>query len=99
MVILPLLGIALIVLVSRAKFKKPAKSFFLVAGSAALGISVFAVLHNLLFALLVKLFGEDFGARMGDEPVFFILATIICPLALMVGLIGSIVLIAKKRVI
>jgi hypothetical protein len=35
---------------------------------------------------------------MGDEPVFFVLATIVCPLALLVGSIGSIVLIAKKKV-
>jgi hypothetical protein len=35
---------------------------------------------------------------MGDEPVFFILATIVCPIALLVGIIGSIVLIAKKKV-
>jgi hypothetical protein len=98
MVILTVLGIALIVLVSRAKLQKLAKAFFILTGSAAIGISVFAVLHNLLFALLIKLFGEDFGARMGDEPVFFILATIVCPIALLVGIIGSIVLIAKKKV-
>ncbi len=55
-------------------------------------------MHNLFFALLIKLFGEDFGARMGDEPVFFILATIVCPIAFLVGIIGSIVLIAKKKV-
>jgi hypothetical protein len=99
MVILALLGIALIVLVSRLKFKKIAKVFFILTGSSAIGIIVFGVLHNLLFALLIKLFGEAFGARMGDEPVFFILATIICPIVLLVGVIGSIVLMAKKKVI
>ena len=98
MVILPILGITLIVLVSRAKFLKIVKAFFILTGSCAIGITVFAVMHNLLFALLIKLFGEEFGARMGDEPVFFILATIVCPIALLVGIIGSIVLIAKKKV-
>jgi hypothetical protein len=98
MVILPILGITLIVLVSRAKFLKVVKAFFILTGSSAIGITVFAVMHNLLFALLIKLFGEEFGARMGDEPVFFILATIVCPIALLVGIIGSIVLIAKKKV-
>ena len=93
MVILPLLGIALIVLISRAKFQKIAKTFFLLTGSAAVGISVFAILHNFLFALLIKLFGENFGASMGDEPVFFILATIVCPIAFLVGIIGSLSLI------
>ena len=98
MVILPILGIALIVLAARAKFIKISKAFFILTGSSAIGIIVFGVLHNLLFALLIKLFGKDFGARMGDEPVFFILATIVCPIALLVGVIGSIVLIAKKKV-
>jgi hypothetical protein len=99
MVILSILGIVLIVLAARAKFTKISKAFFILTGSSALGITVFGVIHNLFFALLIKLFGDEFGARMGDEPVFFILATIVCPLALLVGVIGSIVLIAKKKVI
>jgi len=36
---------------------------------------------------------------MGDEPVFFIFAIIVCPVALLVGIIGGIVLIAKKKVV
>ncbi len=98
MVILPILGIVLIVLAARAKFKKISKAFFILTGAAALGITISGVLHNLLFALLIKLFGEGFAAGMGDEPVFFILATIVCPTALLIGVIGSIVLIAKKKV-
>jgi len=97
--ILSILGIVLIILAARAKFTKISKIFFILTGSSALGIGVSSVLHNLLFALLIKLFGEEFGASMGDEPVFFILATIVCPLALLVGIIGSIVFIAKKKVI
>jgi len=99
MVILPILGIALIVLAARAKFTKISKAFFILTGAPALGITVSGVLHNLVFALLIKLFGEGIWSGMGDEPVFFILATIVCPLALLVGSIGSIVLIAKKKVI
>ena len=99
MVILPILGIALIVLAARAKFTKISKAFFILTGASALGISVSGLLHNLVFALLIKLFGEGFLAGMGDEPVFFILATLVCPIALLVGVIGSIVFIAKKKVI
>jgi len=97
--ILSILGIVLIVLAARAKFIKISKVFFILTGSSALGIGVSSVLHNLVFALFIKLFGEGFWGGMGDEPVFFILATIVCPLALLVGIIGSIVLIAKKKVI
>jgi len=35
---------------------------------------------------------------MGDEPVFFIFATVACPIALLAGAIGNIVLIARKEV-
>ena len=98
-VVLSLLGIALIVLAARARFTKISKAFFILTGSAALGIGLSIILHNLVFALLIKLFGEGIWSGMGDEPVFFILATIVCPLALLVGAIGSMVFIAKKKVI
>ncbi|MHB1377951.1 MAG: hypothetical protein ACYCXB_11140 [Candidatus Humimicrobiaceae bacterium] len=98
-IILSILGIILIILASRVKLTKISKAFFILAGASTLGIIVSVVLHNLVFALLIKLFGESFLTNMGDEPVFFIMATIICPAALLVGVIGSIVLIAKKRII
>lgn len=97
-IVLSCLGIALIVLASKAKFTKISKAFFILTGASATGIVVSSVLHNLVYALLIKLFGEGFLAGIGDEPVFFILATIICPLALLVGIIGTIVLIVKKKV-
>jgi cytochrome b561 len=96
--ILPCLGIVLIVLASKAKFTKVSKAFFILTGASATGIVVSAVIHNFLYALLIKLFGEGFLARVGDEPVFFIFSTIICPIAVLVGIIGSIVLIVKKKV-
>src|SRR4030042_2151656 len=93
--VISLSGIALIVLAARAKFTKISKTFFILTGSAAAGMGISIVLHNLIFALFIKLFGEGFWERIGigDEPVLFILATIICPVALLVGAIGSIVFI------
>ena len=96
--VLSILGIVLIILAAKAKFTKIAKVFFILTGSSALGMGLSMILHNLVFALLIKLFGEGIWGGMGDEPVFFILATIVCPLTLLVGAIGSIVLIAKKKV-
>ena len=85
----------------RAKITKISRAFFILTGSSAIGIGFGAYLHNLVFALFIKLFGEGFWERtgIGDEPVFFILATIVCPIALLVGVICSIVFIAKKKVI
>ena len=98
-IVLSCLGIALIVLAAKAKLTKISKAFFILTGSSAAGIVVGSVLHNLVYALFIKLFGEGFWAGMGDEPVFFIFATIVCPVALLVGIIGGIVLIAKKKVV
>lgn len=92
------LGIALIILAVKAKLTKISKAFFILTGAAAAGIVVGSVLHNVIYALFIKLFGEGFWAGTGDEPVFFIFATILCPLALLVGIIGGMVLIAKKKV-
>ena len=97
MIILPLLGIALIVLVTRIKIKKASKAFFILTGASAIGIAISGLLHNLLYALLIKLFGEAIWNNLGDEPVFFIFAVIICPIALLVGAIGTIVLLSRKR--
>ena len=94
---LPCLGIALIVLAVKANFTRISKTFFILTGASAIGIVLGAMLHNLVYALFIKLFGEGFWAGLGDEPVFFILSVIVCPIALLVGIIGSIVLIAKKR--
>ena len=98
-IVLSCLGIALIVLAAKAKLTRISKAFFILTGASAAGIVVGSVLHNLVYALFIKLFGEGFWASIGDEPVFFIFATIVCPLALLVGIIGGIVLIAKKKLI
>jgi len=98
-VALPLLGIALIIFAVKAGYTKIYRAFLILTGASALGMVIGAVLHNLIYALFIMLFGENFWGSGGDEGVFLIFATIICPLALLVGIIGSIVLIAKKRVI
>jgi hypothetical protein len=88
------LGVALVVLTVKRKVPGLLQKFLLLAGSSAVGLLVFAVLHNLVTALLISVF--DFGADF-DEPVFFVLATTICPLCFLVGAVGSIVLAVKDR--
>lgn len=66
------------------------KTFMLVAGISlgALIISIF--LHNAIYAMTVHFFDTEF-----EEPVFFIIATIVCPLGLAVGIIGGLVIYLK----
>jgi hypothetical protein len=92
--VLSILGIVLIVLAAKAKFTKIAKIFFILTGASALGMVLSMLLGDLVFALWLKDLEKVFAMNLS----FYILATIVCPLALLVGAIGSIVLIAKKKV-
>ena len=95
---LSIFGVLLIIFSKKAKIKKIAKSFFILTGASAAGMGLSFLLHNFFYGIFIKIFGENFWGNGGDEPVFFILATIVFPLALIVGVIGSIVIIAKKMV-
>jgi hypothetical protein len=92
-----LLGVALIVLTVKRKVDGMPKKFSLLTGASAVGLPVFAVLHNLVYGLFIMWFGEDFWGAGGDEPVFFILATMVCPIAFLVGVVGTIVLAIKNK--
>jgi hypothetical protein len=88
------LGVALLVLTIRKQEPGVLKNFLLLSGASAAGLFVFVLLHNALTALLIYSFhfAEDF-----DEPVFFILATIVCPLGFLVGAIGTIMSAARNK--
>ncbi|NQT31603.1 MAG: hypothetical protein HQ588_04640 [Deltaproteobacteria bacterium] len=86
-----LLAVALLVFTLREKIAGLLKVFFLLTAASAAGVFVFILLHNALYGLLIHFFGEGFW-NGGDEPFFFILALIVCPLGFLTGVIGSIVL-------
>ena len=98
-IIFPLLGIALIVLTSKSGLKGLLKKFLLVTGGAPIGAVVSVILHNALYGVFIYFFGADFWDRIGtgDEPIFFILAIIVCPIAFLVGVVDSIILFIKGR--
>ena len=90
-----LLGVALIFLTIKEKVGGIPKKFLLLTGASAIGIPVSIFLHNAIYGLFILWFGTDFWDRIvpgGDEPVFFIMAIFICPIAFLVGVVGSIVL-------
>jgi hypothetical protein len=81
-----LLSVALIVLTIKMKVRGIFKKFLMLTGASAAGLPVFAVLHNVISGLFNI-----------EEPVFFILATLVCPLGFLVGAIGTIVLRVKSK--
>ena len=94
--ILLVLAAAMVVLTVKIKEARIRKFFFILTGASALGIPVFAILHNLVFAFCVK-FGCAYWPKGGDEPVFFILALFVCPVLFLIGALGSTVLLISAR--
>ena len=89
------LGITFLVLIIRGKAKGIFRKFQLLTGASAVGIPISAILHNAIYGLFIHFFGADFW-NGGDEPFFFVMAIVVCPLAFLVGAVGSIVLAIKK---
>jgi len=93
------LGITFLVLTIKGKTKGIFRKFQLLTGASAIGIPVSIFLHNAIYGLFILWFGTDFWDRIGpggDEPFFFIMAIFICPIAFLVGTVGSTVLAVKR---
>jgi hypothetical protein len=95
------LGLALLILTIRARkeLQRPLKRFLLLTGSSAVGVPASILLHGLVYGLFILLLGQDFWSRTGmeDEPLFFTMGIIVCPIAYLVGTVGSIILMLSKK--
>ena len=91
------LGLVLVVLTARRSEARTRKVFFILTGASAAGIPICAILHNLVYGLFILWFGKGFWGPGGDEPVFFILGVLVCPALVLVGAVGSGVLLVKAR--
>jgi hypothetical protein len=87
-----ILGTILVVLTLKNKIEGLFKKFLLLTGISAVGFFVFVVLHNLISGLLSMILNKGI-----DEPVFFLLAVIGCPIGFLVGSIGSLILSVKQK--
>ena len=95
MLIQAFLGIALIFLASRAKFTKISKAFLIIMGSSAACIFYSIIsLSWIVHGFFIELFGESSNSGWAANGTI-----ILFQLILLVGAIGSMVLIAKKKVI
>ena len=81
-----ILGVMLFVLTLKTQMNRNLKRFLLITGVSPIGFIVFVLLHNLVSGLFNT-----------EEPVFFVLATMVCPLGFIAGIIGSIILKLKQR--
>jgi len=98
-IVFSLLGVVLIFLTVKEKVEGMLKKFLILTGASSVGFFISILLHNVIYGLFIYLFGDTFWERigLGDEPFFFIIAIFVCPLAFLVGVVGTIVLLVKKR--
>ena len=80
--------IGILLFLIQRKIKEKLNKFQLLAVASAIGFPVFAILHNVVYALGIVWFGDDCWAA-GDESVLFIIAIFVCPLGLLVAVIGN----------
>ena len=85
-VVLTGLGVTLIVLTVKTKVTGRLKRFLLLTEASFVGFLISGILHNVIS-----------GLTNFEEPVFFILATIVCPIGFLVGIVGTIVLAIKNK--
>lgn len=97
--IISLYGGLVLFLTLRQKVKKPLKKFLLLTGASALGFPVLVVLHNLFYALeaVTQNLPILSGLTGFLHALFFLIATLVCPLGFLAGVITSLALLAKKR--
>lgn len=91
------LGLALVVMAIRQRVERMFKFFLILTGASAAGFVASVLLHNFIYGLFIYLFGPEFWINIGigDEPVFFFIAILICPIAFIIGLVGSLVMLIK----
>ncbi len=80
------LGVTLIILTVKRKVGGMLKKFLLLTGASSAAFFIFVLLHNIVSGLFNI-----------EEPVFFIIATIVCPIAFLIGAVGTIVLTTKNK--
>lgn len=97
--LLTTLGIILIMMTVRAQIRKGLKYSFVLTGVSAVSMPASAILHNVVYALKIYFFGEDFwsGQHGGDEAVFFILAMFLFPALLIASAISGVIILARSK--
>ncbi len=85
---------AAILYFGRKRLSGRLRTFVMLIGGSILGFFVSVLLHNAIYALV---FVTLMDRPDLEEPVFFIIAVLVCPVALAVGVIGSLATWRKQR--
>ncbi|MCD4760002.1 hypothetical protein K8R33_03880 [archaeon] len=93
-----LLGGTLLLLVGKSRLKGKLRLFLILVGASSVCVSIGIILHNFFYGLFIYLFGSGFWESVGllDEPFYFFISLVICPIVFLVGVVGSLVEFFKK---
>ena len=92
-------GVGLIITTTKEKITGKRKLYLLLSGFSSAGFFLFGVLHNLFYALstitensvILNKTINFFGAG------FFLVAVIVCPIGLIMGIVGTLILLKKSQ--
>jgi hypothetical protein len=98
LIVFSLLGGTLIVLTLKKKVKGKLRKFLMLTGICSSGFFVGVLLHNFFYAMgvIAKQMALLYYLFEFLHVAFFLLATIVCPLGFLVGIIGVIVMRLKR---
>jgi len=93
-----LLGLALLILSARWRERSSLRTFWILAGASPAGAALGSVLHNVFYALATVTGNWPVlnTAMEVLEATFFVVATLLCPVAFLVGTVGAIVLLVRR---
>jgi len=91
-----LLGILLIYYTIKLRIEGKLKWFLILTGIPPVIALVSVILHNLVYGLMIYIFGQGVWGQGRDEAFFFILALFVCPILFLVGVIGSIIMFKRN---
>ena len=94
-----LLGLALLVLAVRWPARTLLRTFWILAGASVAGAALGSVLHNAFYALATVTGKWPIlnGTMEVLEVAFFLISVLLCPLAFLVGTVGAIVIVVRRR--
>jgi len=98
-VIFSLLGGLLIFFTVKEKIEGALRKFLILTGASATGFFVFVLLHNVFYALNVITSNIIILKYLTEilHVAFFLIAIFVCPLGFLIGAIGSIIILVKRK--
>jgi len=98
-VIFSLLGVLLVFLILKQNIQGKIRKYLLLTGVSAISFFAFVFLHNVFYGLGIISSNIILLKNLMEilHVIFFITATLVCPLMFLIGAIGSIIIFIKKR--